>query len=208
MAVARKCFVRMQPEGEKPTQFFCKMNKKIQAKAQFEEIHLEEVDHRGKEVARVIRDQEWIEKDVRQCYCNLYSEGETNIDKDEIIRNIETVTKIDEEDAKRLDTEIMEEEVSSTLKNTNNNVAPGPGGFGGAFNKVFWKYFKQIVVGAIREVYGNRELLLSQRLGIIALIPKADKDKRYILNWQPLTLLETFYKIISATLSNRIKPVP
>ena len=72
---------------------------------------------------------------------------------------------------------------------------------------MFWKYFKQIVVGAIREVYENRELPVSQRLGIIALIPKADKDKRYIKNWRPLTLLETFYKIISATLANRIKPV-
>ena len=60
MAIARKCFVRMQLEGEKPTQYFCKMNKKFQAKAQFEEIHLEEVDHRGKEVSKVIRDQEEI----------------------------------------------------------------------------------------------------------------------------------------------------
>ena len=66
------------------------------------------------------------------------------------------MTKIEEEDTKRLDTEITEEEVSSTLKNTKNNVAPGPGGFGGgAFYKMFWKYFKQIVVGAIREVYEN-----------------------------------------------------
>ena len=88
------------------------------------------------------------------------------------------LTKINEEDTKRLDTKITEEEVSSTLKNTKNNVAPGPGGFGGAFYKVFWRYFKQIVVGAIREVYENRELPISQRLSIIALIPKADKDLR------------------------------
>ena len=72
---------------------------------------------------------------------------------------------------------------------------------------MFWKYLKYIVVGAIREVYKNRELPLSQRLGIIALIPKADKDRRYIKNWRPLTLLETFYKLISATLANRLKPV-
>ena len=131
MAIARKCFVRMQLEGEKPMQYFCKMNKKFQAKAQFEEIHLEEVDHRGKEVTKVIRDQEEIEKEVRKFYSNLYREGETHVDKDIIIRNIEAVTKIDEEEIKRLDTEITEEEVSSTLKNTKTNVAPGPGGFGG-----------------------------------------------------------------------------
>ena len=142
------------------------MNKKFQTKAQFEEILLEEVDHKGKEVTRVVRDQEEIEKEVRMFYSNLYSEGKAHIDKDEIIRSIETVTKINEEDAKRLELEITEEEVSSTLKNTKNNVAPGLGGFGGGFFKLFWKYFKPIVVGAIREVYENRELPLSQRLGI------------------------------------------
>ena len=168
------------------------MNKKFQAKAQFEEVHLEEVDNKGREVIRLIREQDEIEKEVRKFYRNLYSKGEAYADKNVIIRNIEAVTKIDEEDVKRLDTEITEGEVSSTLKGTKNNVAPGPGGFGGAFYKVFWKYFKPVVVGAIGEVYKNRELPISQRLGIIALIPKADKDSRYIKNWRPSTLLETF----------------
>ena len=73
--------------------------------------------------------------------------------------------------------------------------------------KTFLEILKNIVLAASREVYENRELPLSQRLGIIALIPKADKDRHYIKNWRPLTLLETFYKLISATLANRIKPV-
>ena len=62
-------------------------------------------------------------------------------------------------------------------------------------------------MGAIKEIYSNRELPLSQRLGIIALIPKSDKDQRFNTNWRPLTLLETFCKLISATLANIMKPV-
>ena len=62
-------------------------------------------------------------------------------------------------------------------------------------------------MGAIREIYSNLELPLSQRLGIIALIPKSDKDQRFITNWRLLTLLETFYKLISATLAMRMKPI-
>ena len=83
-----------------------------------------------------------------------------------------------------MDSEIIEVEVSVTLKNTRNNVAPGPGGFGGAFYKVFWRYFKWVVVGAIKEIYVNKELPLSKRLGIIAVIPKSDKWKSspYYLN--------------------------
>ena len=90
------------------------------------------------------------------------------------------MTKLELEDSRKLECEITEGDVSVTLKNTKNNVTPGPGGFGGSFYKVFWKYLKWIVTGATKEIYTNRELPLSQRLGIIALIPKSDKDQRVI----------------------------
>ena len=83
------------------------------------------------------------------------------------------------------------------MKNTRNNVAPGAGGFTGAFYKVFWKFLRMIVLGAVHEIFENKELPLTVRLGIIALIAKGDKDKRVISNWRPLTLLETLYKLIS-----------
>ena len=57
------------------------------------------------------------------------------------------------------------------------------------------------------QIYDNKELPLSQRLGIIALIPKSYEDQWFISNWLPLTLMETFYKIISATLANILKPI-
>ena len=59
---------------------------------------------------------------------------------------------------------------------------------------------------AINEIYINEELPITLRLRIIALIPKGDKDQRFINNWRPLTLLETLYKLISATLANQLKP--
>ena len=94
-----------------------------------------------------------------------------------------------------MDRRISEDEVSNTLKNTRNNVAPGSGGFGGNFYKVFWKFLKTIIVGAINEIYVNGELPIMLRLGIIALIPKGGKDQKFITNWRPLTLLKTLYKL-------------
>ena len=207
MAIARKRFEKMQLEGEKPTRFFCRMNKKIGAKAQFEVLHVEDEDEEGKKTIRVVQEQKEIEWEVRKFYYKLYSEKEAKVDKIEILQSIEEMTKISDVDMCKLECGITEGEVAVTLLQTRNNVAPGPGGFGGGFYKMFWKYFKRVVVGAISEIYENRELPLSQRLGIIALIPKGDKDPRFIKNWRPLTLLETFYKLISATLANRIKPV-
>ena len=52
MAAARKSFVRMQLEGERPTKYFCNMNKKFQEKAQFKEIILEEVDESRKDMMK------------------------------------------------------------------------------------------------------------------------------------------------------------
>ena len=63
------------------------------------------------------------------------------------------------------------------------------------------------MVGTIHEIFENKELPITVRLGIIALIPKDDKDKKFISNWRPLTLLETLYKILSSTLAARLKPV-
>ena len=40
MAIVRKQFAKMQLEGEKPSKFFCSLNKKRLAKAQFEELHM------------------------------------------------------------------------------------------------------------------------------------------------------------------------
>ena len=58
------------------------------------------------------------------------------------------------------------------------------------------------MMNRVKEIYENKELPLSPRPGIIALIPKRDKDQRFMSNWQPFILRETFYKLISATLSN------
>ena len=91
------------------------------------------------------------------------------------------------------------EEVGRTLRNTRNNIAPGAGGFIGSFYKVFWCLIKFIVLGTIHKIFENKELPITVRLGIIARIPKGDKDKKFISNWRPLTLLETLYKILSST---------
>ena len=105
-----------------------------------------------------------------------------------------------------MDVRISEEEVGNTLKNTRNNIVTGYGGFGGNFYKMFWKFLKKIIVSAINEIFESEELPITLRLGVIALIPKGDKDQRFITNWRPLTLLETLYKRISSTLANRLKP--
>ena len=146
-------------------------------------MHIIEKNKDGKDEVKVITEQKAIEWEVRKYYWKLYGEHEAKVNKKEIFQNIDNLKKIELEECRKLECGITEGEVTVTLKNTKNNVAPGPHGFGGSFYKVFWKYLKKIVVGAIGEIYMNRELPLSQRLGIIALIPKSDKDHGFIAKW-------------------------
>lgn len=43
-----------------------------------------------------------------------------------------------------------------------------------------------------------------QRRGVITLIPKKNKDRRYMSSWPPITLLNVDYKILSKCLSKRL----
>ena len=72
--------------------------------------------------------------------------------------------------------------ISEAEKDTRNNIAPGAGGFSGAFYKAFWFYLMQVVLGAIHQVFEDKQCPVSLRLGIIAVIPKGTKNRRYFVN--------------------------
>ena len=42
---------------------------------------------------------------------------------------------------------------------------------------------------------------------IISCLPKGDKPREYLKNWQPISLLSVLYKLASATVANRLKKV-
>ena len=63
------------------------------------------------------------------------------------------------------------------------------------------------MVRSVNYSFDIGSLSIQQRLGIVTLLPKGSKDKRFLTNWRPLTLLNTFYKLVSGVITDRIKPV-
>ena len=53
----------------------------------------------------------------------------------------------------------------------------------------------------------RKKLSISQRRGIISLIPKEDSELNQLQNWRPITLLNVDYKIASKAIAKRIEPL-
>ena len=88
-----------------------------------------------------------------------------------------------------------------------NNKSPGTDGFSSKFFEVFWKQLGTFVMRAVNHSYLTVELSLVQRQGIFALIPKENKSRQNLTNYRPICLLNTVYKIATASIANRLKTV-
>ena len=70
---------------------------------------------------------------------------------------------------------------------------------------MFWKDIKEYFLKALNAIYENGSLSITQKQGIITLLPKKDKNTLFLKNWRPITLLNQDYKLIAKALANRIK---
>jgi len=88
------------------------------------------------------------------------------------------------------------------------NKTPGSDGLSDEFYKVFWKDIADIFLKSINQGYRTGQLSVTQRRGIIKLIPKKDAEPHLIKNWRPISLLNCDYKIAAKAIANRFKHVP
>ena len=87
----------------------------------------------------------------------------------------------------------------------NNGKTAGCDGIPIDFYKVFWVKVKHFFMELLQECYINNCLFPSALIGIINMIPKQNKDTRYLRNLRPITLLNADYKIIEKAIANRIE---
>jgi hypothetical protein len=189
--------------GEKNTKFF---------------LNLEKRNYKNKCITKLIDENEEIISNDDEIlkyeetfYKNVYStpEIERVEDTQEDINSFldPNTPKIGEPEKELCEQELSLDEIGRALRDLTNGKSPGTDGFTPDFYKFFWAKLKMLVLNSLKAAYVNNELSIDQKRGVINLIPKKDKDMRFLKNWRPIALLNTDYKILTKTLATRLKQV-
>ena len=88
-----------------------------------------------------------------------------------------------------------------------NNKSQGNDGLRKEFYITFWNEVKVPLLFAIEKAYLLKQLSASQKQAVIKLIEEKGREKRYIQNWRPISLLNVDVKLISKALAERLKNV-
>ena len=106
-----------------------------------------------------------------------------------------------------LEQRITMQELHKALSNLKNTSCPGGDGFSAKFYKHFWPNLNFLIYKSVIFCSNKPKPTLSplQRMGIITLIPKGEKDRSLINNWRPISLLSVIYKLLSGAIANRFK---
>ena len=75
------------------------------------------------------------------------------------------------------------------------------------FFKFFFRDIGKFILRSLSCGFEKGEMSATQKQGVITCIPKEGKDKKFLKNWRPITLLNIVYKIASSCIAERIKTV-
>ena len=110
------------------------------------------------------------------------------------------IPELFENQAKLCEESWTEKDLYNSLKNIQSYKSPGNDGLTKEFYETFWTELKEIFVDSVSEAKEKGNLGTTQGQAIIKLIEKKDRDKRFIQNWRPISLLNVDLKIISKAL--------
>ena len=189
---------RWYNEGEKNTKYFLNLEKRHCKQGTITQLKVNDKD--------LIQSDREILHECETFYKNLYSSKVQVNDYPEVFFP-PTREVLSEERKQHCEGLLSSKECLKALNGMATEKTPGTDGLPCEFYKVFWKDVGETLTEALNFSYQTGKLAVSQRRGIVKLIPKKDADPNLIKNWRPLTLLNCDYKIASKAIANRIKIV-
>ena len=155
------------------------------------------------ENGQLINDPNEILKTQSKFYEQLYQKDE-NVHFNKSFKPHKTLSL---EQTQVLDQDISIEELKNAVKSTARRKSPGTDGFPIDIYIVFFQKLQHILLDAFNHDLEMGRMTITQRQGVIMLIPKSNRDLTYVKNWRPIVLLNSDYKVLSKILATRLKMV-
>ena len=192
--------VRWVEQGEKLTKYFFNLEKRNFNRKVITEIKRED--------GKTIVEEHEILKEIESFYGELYASQVVDDNKafDDFTCDLQTA-KLTDEEREELEGYITIEECAKVLKTFPPGKSPGDDGFTAEFYTCFFDLVSCDLVNSFNAAYKEGELSISQRRGVITLVPKEDSGLSDLSNWRPITLLNLDYKIASKVIAKRIEKI-
>ena len=187
--------IQWAEEGEQSTKFFYDLEKYNAVKKQVRKLKLDD--------GQVITEQNKIEEQLYSFYKSLYTSKPTKTNIESYVT--EQLPKLSESEKHVCDRSITIAECKEALNTFKNSKSPGNDGLNKEFYERFWTVISEPLIRSYNAAFEQGELTTSQRQAVIMLMAKEGKDREKLSNWRPISLLNLDYKILSKTLSIRIK---
>ena len=165
---------RWVEDGEKNTKYFLNLEKRNCNNKCIRKLITKE----DKELTSL---EDIIEEEVL-FYKTLYTTTGMNSvgSQEKFLKN--NIPKLNESDRLKCDKMLSLEECTKALKLLPNNKSPGSDGFTTNFYKFFWIDLKELLFDSFQYSFQNNTLSEEQKRGVINLIPKSNKDVRFLSN--------------------------
>ena len=181
---------------EKPSKYFTK-REKDRANAKLMKSLKTENGH--------VHSNEEIKSEVFKFYSTLFNyEAIDDEMATDFLKNLNKLSNVEKELCEGL---ITKEECYLAIKKMESGKSPGCDGLPAEFYKQFFHLFDDSFVQFINDCFFKGELSPSQKLGTITLLCKDTGKSELLGNWRPISLLNVDYKVVSKSLTNRLKNV-
>ena len=165
-------------QGDRPSKYFLNLEKSKQSKKSIHKL----INNEGTELTN----RSDILNEIGNYYKALYKRQNTmdtaRPEIKEMFLGQNGVTKLTQELKNSCEGEITLDELQKALKTSKNNKSPGIDGIPYEFYKMFWPYICESLLKSLNYSYTHGQLSINQRRGIISLMPKGNKDVRYLSN--------------------------
>ena len=167
---------RWYNEGEKNTKYFLNLEKRQYKQGTISRLKRNENDY-------VTTDKETLHE-CKTFYKDLYA---SKLDPEDLLSltdfffsDNDTVLSSDQSEA--IEGNLTKVECLKALKEMNSGKSPGTDGLPAEFYQTFWKEISEPLLVALNHAFAIGQLSITQRRGIIKLIPKKSEELYYIRN--------------------------